>query len=140
VGVHIEPDGEGGVSHAVAEAHYIQPHGSSLLSREVFSPDELAAEAYRRTDPAYYEAQRQAGYLPDIAEDRPAVMPLNSFAATLGVTDLLARLHGFRLDPNSAFARQTMSLTHGYLERDGDGPPCPLMAKLVGLADAWVLR
>lgn len=140
VGVHIEPDGAGGVSHVVAEAHYIQPHGSSLLSREVFSGEELTAEAYRRTDPAYYETQRRAGYLPDLAEDRPAVMPLNALAASLGVNDLLARLHGFRLDPNGGFARQTMSLTHGYYEHVGDGDPCPLMSKLVGLADRWVLR
>ena len=37
VGVHIEPDGAGGMSHAVAAAHYIQPGGSSLLSRGVYS-------------------------------------------------------------------------------------------------------
>jgi hypothetical protein len=36
VGVHIEPDGAGGISHAVAAEHYIQPGRSSLLSRGVF--------------------------------------------------------------------------------------------------------
>jgi hypothetical protein len=140
VGVHIEPDGNGGITHAVAQAHYVQPHGSSLLSRGVYSAEDLAAEAWKRTDPTYYEAQRVAGYLQAVGEDRPAVMPLNMMASNMGVIDFLARLHGFRLDPNRAFATQTMNITHGFYECEAEGKPCPAMFRLVGLGGRWRAR
>ena len=139
VGVHIEPDDMGGISHAVAAAHYVQPGGSSLFSRGVYTGDDLDAEAGRRTAPDDYARRVAAGYLRAVDEDRPAVMPINMMAANLGVIDFLARIHGFRLDPNSKFAVQTMSLTHGYLEQSGDGAPCKLMRKIAGLGDK-VLR
>ena len=135
VGVHIEPDGAGGISHAVAAAHYIQPGGSSLLSRGIYTGDDLDAEAARRTAPKDYDRRVAAGYLRAVEEDRPAVMPINMMAANLGVLDFLARIHGFRLDPNARFAGQTMSLTHGYYEQVPDGAPCKIMARLVGAGD-----
>jgi hypothetical protein len=139
IGVHIEPDGAGGISHAVAAAHYIQPGGSSLLSRGVYTGEDLDAEAARRTAPDDYERRVAAGYLRAVGEDRPAVMPINMMAANLAVLDFLARIHGFRLDPNSQFAGQTMSLTHGYYEQVPDGPPCKFMARIAGVGDR-VLR
>jgi len=137
LGVEITPDGSGGISHAVAHVHYIQPGGSSLLSREAYTSEDLTAEDWKTNDPTYYETQRMAGYLQTVQEDRPAVMPLNMVASNGAVIDMLARLHGFRLDPNSAFAIQHWSLTHGYQENFGDGPPCAFMQRLVGLADKW---
>ena len=137
LGVEIIPDGDGGISHAVAHVHYLQPEGSSLLSREAYTIEGLTAEEWKASNPAYYEAQRIAGYLRAVQEDRPAVMPINMMASNGAVIDMLARLHGFRLDPNSAFAIQHWNLTHGYNENFGDGPPCQIMQKLVGLADRW---
>jgi len=136
-GIHIEPDGAGGVTHAVATANYVQPGGSSLLSRGVYSSQELGAETWRRTDPAYYEEVKRQGYLPDVDGDRLAVIPINMVAANLAVTDFLARLHGFRLDPDREFATQSVSLTHGYSDHGGEGEPCAFMAKKVGLGDRW---
>ncbi len=140
VGVHIEPDGTGGISHAVAVAHYIQPGGSSLFSRGIYTGEDLEAESARRTTPEDYDRRVAAGYLRAVEEDRPAVMPINMMAANLGVLDFLARIHGFRLDPNARFAGQTMSLTHGYYEQVPDGVPCKIMARLVGLGDRLLAR
>lgn len=137
LGVEITPDGEGGISHAVAHVHYIQPDGSSLLSREAYTSEDLTAEDWKANNPTYYESQRMAGYLQAVQEDRPAVMPLNMVASNGAVIDMLARLHGFRLDSNSLFAIQHWSLTHSYHEHFGDGPPCKFMGRLVGLADKW---
>ncbi len=136
-GVEIEPDGRGGIDQAVADAHYIQPEGSSLLSRGVCTPEALAAESQRRLNPAFYEQQRQAGYLAAVLEDRPAVMPLNMVASNGVMIDLLARIHGFRLDANSEFSRQRWSLTHGYYEKGGDGTACTVMSNFVGIGDRW---
>jgi hypothetical protein len=138
-GVEIEPDGEGGISQAIADVHYIQPGGSSLMSRGFYSPDELTAEAWKEANPDYYNRQRMAGYLAKVQEDRPAVMPLNMVASNGAVIDLLARLHGFRLDPNSEFATQRWSLTHGFYEHGPDGRSCQFMARQVGLADNWAI-
>ena len=140
VGVHIEPNGTGGISHAVAAAHYIQPGGSSLLSRGIYTGEDLDAEAARRTAPEDYDRRIAAGYLTAVEEDRPAVMPINMMAANLGVLDFLARIHSFRLDPNARFAGQTMSLTHGYYEQVPDGVPCKIMARLVGVGDRLLAR
>ena len=137
VGVHIEPDGEGGISHAVAAAHYLQPGGSSLLSRGVYSGEDLDAEASHRTARDDYDRRVAAGYLRAVDEDRPAVMPLNMMAANLGVLDFLARLHGFRLDPGAGFASQAVSVTHGYYERGEEGQSCQAMARHIGAANAW---
>ena len=139
VGVHIELDGAGGISHAVAAAQYIQPGGSSLLSRGIYTGDDLDAESAQRTAPEDYERRVAAGYLKAVDEDRPAVMPINMMAANLAVLDFLARIHGYRLDSNGQFAGQTMSLTHGYYEQVQDGTPCRLMERLVGIGDR-VLR
>ena len=106
-----------------------------MLSRGVYSGEDLDAEATQRTAPEDYERRVAAGYLKAVDEDRPAVMPINMMAANLAVLDFLARIHCFRLDPNARFAGQTMSLTHGYYEQVPDGPPCRIMARLVGLGD-----
>ena len=135
MGVDIEPDGKGGIDQAIAACHYLRPGGSSLLSRGAYSPADLDAESTRRRDPDYYDRQRIAGYMASIQEDRPAVMPLNMMAANGSVVDFLARLHGFRLDPNSEFAIQRWSLTHSFYEHFPDGPRCRVMCGFVGLAD-----
>ena len=138
VGVHIELDGAGGISHAVAAANYIQPGGSSLLSLGIYTGEDLDAKSSQRTAPEDYDRRVAAGYLRAVEEDRPAVMPINMMAANLGVLDFLAAIHGYRLDPNACFAGQTMSLTHGYYEQVHDGAPCKVMERIVGLGDKLV--
>jgi hypothetical protein len=138
MGVDIEPDGTGGIDQAIAACHYLQPGGSSLLSRGAYSPADLGAESTRRRDPEFYERQRIAGYMASVQEDRPAVMPLNMMAANGSVVDFLARIHGFRLDPNAEFAIQRWSLTHGFYEHLPDGQLCRVMGGSVGLADQGI--
>ena len=134
VGVHLEADGKGGVSHAVAAAHYLLP-GESLLSRGVYSSEQLTAETYRRTDPDYYTRNARDGYLRVAGESQPAVISLNSQAATMAVNDLLARLHGFRLDDNAEFACQTFYLTAGYYAHSAAGHPCPVFSRWNAVGD-----
>lgn len=105
------------------------------MSRGIYTGEDLDAESAQRTAPEDYERRVAAGYLRAVEEDRPAVMPINMMAANLGVLDFLARIHGYRLDPNASFAGQTMSLTHGYYELVQDGVPCKVMGRIVGLGD-----
>jgi hypothetical protein len=71
--------------------------------------------------------------------DRPAVISINMRAASLALDDFLARIHPYRLDPNSEVATQTVSLTQGEYIRIPEGQPCPMFAARVGRGDSTPL-
>jgi len=104
VGVQLDADGQGGIENITGATHYVQPGLSSLLDRGVYTLERVRAEEMRRTDPAEYERQRKVGYLHGVIEDRPAVISVNMFFASLLVNDFLARLHPYRNVLNSEFA------------------------------------
>ena len=140
VGVHIEADSEGGIEAADAVAHYVHPEGSSLLSRGAYTMEQVTAENWQRTDPEYYRRQRVAGYLANVGEEQPAVMSINMQAASMAVNDFMARIHGYRFDPNAEFGSQRLRLVHGCYEAEPDqGPPHPLLARYMGAGDASLL-
>ena len=96
LGVKLEADGRGGVDQVCGTVHYLQPGGSSLLSRHVYTMDQVRAAGLYRTDPAAYRAQLDDGYIRGVQEDRPAVVQLNSLLASLAINEFLARLHPYR--------------------------------------------
>ncbi len=135
VGVRLEADGMGGVSQVCGGVHYLQPGGSSLISRGVISPEDIEAEALRRSDPEEYERRIKVGYIRGIRENRPAVISVNMHFASMAVNEFLARLHPYRDDPNELYAWVSTSLTqmHTYPKMDGDA--CLRLAKHVGRGD-----
>lgn len=135
LGVKLEADGRGGVDQVCGTVHYLQPGGSSLLSRRVYTMDQVRAAGLYRTDPSTYKAQLADGYIRGVQEDRPAVVQLNSLLASLAVNEFLARLHPYRLDPNADYAVHRLSLSHGIYEHEDDGDPCPVLARHVGRGD-----
>jgi hypothetical protein len=135
LGVKLEADGAGGVDQVCGSVHYLKPGGSSLLSRHVYSSEQLRAAGLKRTDPDGYRDLLAEGYIKGVAEDRPAVIQLNMLIASLAVNELLARIHPYRLDPNSAFAVRRLSLSHDIFEAEGDGEPCLALARHVGRGD-----
>ena len=140
VGVHIDADGAGGVDSADAVSHYVHPEGRSLLSRGAYTMEQVAAENWRRADPAHYRRQRVAGYLANVGEERPAVMSVNMQAACMAFNDFMARIHACRFDANREFGTQRFRLAHGCYETESDaGPPHPLLKRHMGKGDASVL-
>lgn len=135
VGVGLEADGKGGVQQISGSVHYFFPGGSSFVSRGVFTPDDVRAAVLYRTEPEAYRDQRAAKYIKGVVEDRPAVISVNMFFASLAVNELLARLHGFRDQPNAEFARTQVSLTQGRMVTEPEGPPCHRLAGKVGRGD-----
>lgn len=135
VGVRLIADGLGGVGQICGTVHYLQPDGSSLLSRGVYTPAQLQAAGLRRTNPALYTAQVREKYITGVAEDRPAVISVNFLFASLAVNELLARLHPFRDDGNAEFASFGMSLTQARIITGPDGLPCPSLARHAGRGD-----
>ena len=135
LGVKLEADGKGGVDQVCGTVHYLQPGGSSLLSRHVYTMEQVRAAGLYRTDPTAYRTQLQDGYIRGVQEDRPAVVQLNTLLASLAVNEFLARLHPYRIDPNSDYAVHRLSISHGIYEHEGDGEPCSMLAHHVGRGD-----
>ncbi len=136
VGVRLEADGEGGIDSIWAAVHTILPGGSSLMSRRVYSQDDLDAAFLKRSNPDAYEEQRMIGYIKGIREDQPAVISVNMAASAAAVNELLARLHPYRFKPNGAFAIRRISLSDSEASSDEpDGEACPFMRRWVGVGD-----
>jgi hypothetical protein len=135
VGVRLDADGAGGISNISGAVHYLQPGGSSLLSREVYDMTEVEAEELRRTHPELYCARRDEGYVRGVNEDRPAVIPVNMFFSSLVVQEFLARLHPFRNASNHSYAVVRGNLLEPFLATESDGEPCALLGHHVGRGD-----
>ena len=114
LGVNLQTDFNGAIQDADAVVHYMHPGNSSLLSRGGYTSCQVTAESWKRSDRKYYDEQRIAGYLAEVGEDQPAVMSINMQAACMAFNDFMARLHKFRLDPNSEFDIQRFRLVHGH--------------------------
>ncbi len=132
LGVKLEADGRGGVEQVCGTVHYLQPGGSSLLSRGVYTLEQVRSANLRRTDPSAFAAEQKAGYITGAEEDRPAVISVNMLTASLAINELLARLHGFRLDPNGEFATHRLSLSHALYVNEPEGDVCDVLARHVG--------
>jgi hypothetical protein len=135
VGVRLDADGAGGIDQICGSVHYLQPGRSSLVSRRLYTPEQLRASAMRRHDPVEYARQVAEKYIKGIAENRPAVNVVNMFYASLAVLELLARLHSYRIDGNGGFAAQTISLTGGFWRQVEEGPFDTVLARYVGRGD-----
>ena len=77
IGVRLDADGRGGIEQICCALHYLIPGGSSLLSRGVITPEQVQAQALRRTNPEQYAALKREGYIKGVAVDRPAVISVN---------------------------------------------------------------
>lgn len=135
VGVRLDADGHGGIDDIWGTVHYVQPDGSSLMERGVYTREDLDADGLKRTDPSEYRRRRGEGYIRGVPENRPAVVSTNALYASFAVNEFLARLHGFRWSPNRDFAIRRYSLTRDLHIAEPDGVPSARLAKLVGRGD-----
>ena len=135
VGVRIDADGRGGVSSIWGSVHYIQPGGSSLLSRGVYSLDDYRADALRREDPLLYGQLRKHKYIKGVQEAQPAVVSINMHLASMAVLELLARIHPYRYEENRHYAVTRVSLSDMSSHNEPEGEPCPLFSRHIGRGD-----
>ncbi len=139
VGVRLDADGSGGINQICGSVHWLQPGGSSLVSRGVVALDRVRAEGLRRQAPDEYDRLKRERYIKGVDEARPAVVSVNTFFASLAACELLARLHPYRDDENAQHARLTVSLTQVRFESAADGRPCEILARHVGRGDTTPL-
>lgn len=135
VGVRLDADGRGGIDNIMGAVHYLQPGRSSLLSRGIYTMEEVQAESMHRTNPELYERLKKEGYLRGVQEDRPAVISVNMFFAALMVNDFLARVHLYRNQPNSDYSYIAGSLAELQFYPEAEGEDCPVLKRHVGRGD-----
>jgi proteasome lid subunit RPN8/RPN11 len=136
VGVRLDADGAGGIDSVWAVVNTILPGGSSLLSRRVYSEEDLNAAFLKRTSQAAYEEQRKVGYVKGVRVDQPAVVSVNMDASAAAVNEFLARIHPYRVKENNHFAIRRACLSDPEAGgNEADGPPCPAMQRMVGTGD-----
>lgn len=105
--------GEIAIIDAVGRIDYVQPGGSSLLSRGVYSPASVRAEYLADADPEAHAVELAAGYFDGVAEEAPSVISLNMRASAAAMNEFILRAYPFRLDSNRNFARTKFSLAGG---------------------------
>jgi hypothetical protein len=135
VGVDLRADRQGGVSYTGMAVHYLRPGGDSLLARHGYRMETVEAESLRRTNPALYAERVRIRYIEGVEEDRPAVISINTQAASMAVNELLARLHGYRGGRPEDHASRYVNLIEEFQTSEPSGPPCPVMSPLCGLGD-----
>lgn len=79
---------------------YIRPGGASLHSIGAYTTSSLASDSLRRANPELYQARLAEKYIEGANEGSPAVISVNMQVSSLGVLELLNRLHPFRSTPN----------------------------------------
>ena len=119
--------------------NYLRPGRSSLMSRGLFTMSDVATAGLRRNDPDAHAQQVKDGYIRGAVVQRPAVISVNMFAASLAVNEFLARLHPFREEPNAGWAAVEFSLASMELFGDPDEGICELLAGKVGKGDVTPL-
>lgn len=139
LGVKLTSNGKGGIDQIMGTVHYIQPGGSSLRTRGVYTDEDLRAASMYRTDEAYYNEQKKSGYIVDVRVDSPAVISINMQIASMAVNEFLARIHPYRYEHNREFAAYRISFTDAYLQYERDGEQDLYLNKFVGRGDALPL-
>ena len=136
LGVHLKADGKGGVEIVCGSVHYLLPDGSSLMSRGVYTAEDLRREQLQRTQPEQFANEVAEGYIKNANVESPAVVSVNGLCATLAINNFLARLHPFRIDSTREIRHQVFDLVNGYLiPNPDDGHPCPLLGGNAGRGD-----
>jgi hypothetical protein len=110
-------DGRAQIIEAYGRVDYVQPGGTSLLDRGVYTPASLEAEYLKGAAPEALRDRIDAGYLPGANEEAPAVISLNMRAASICLSEFINRAYPFG-EPNCGYAR--VSFTVGAREQDYD--------------------
>lgn len=136
VGVRLVADEKnGGIQAACGSTHYLQPGGSSLLSRGLFTMEDVRAAGLHRTDPDAHAQQVKDGYIRGAPTSRPAVVSINFQLAAMAVSELLARLRPFRDSPNRTYEHLQLDLADMTILHEQYSPICPMVNGRVGLGD-----
>ncbi len=139
IGVLLDAEQEGvergKIKDIVGTIHYVVPGRSSLLTRDKFTMEDVRAEGLHKNDPVAAAQQVEDKYIKGLRVRQPAVISVNTFAASLAVNDFLARLHPYRKIANANVASIEFSLGELRLTADEEMEDCPIMGRYLGHGD-----
>jgi hypothetical protein len=115
LGVKLEADGTGGINQICGSVNYLQPCKSSLLTRGVYTMEDLRAASQFRKNPEEFENLKRNAYIKNINVNSPAVISVNMQIASHAVNEFLNRIHPFRVDHPSRYAKNTIDMTENYI-------------------------
>ncbi len=115
LGVKLEANGFGGIDKICGSVHYLQPCKSSLITRGVYTTEDLRASSQYRKNPEEFENLRKEAYIKNINVNNPAVISVNMQIASHAVNEFLNRIHPFKTEHPSSYAASTIDITEGYM-------------------------
>lgn len=135
LGVRLEADGKGGINSIFGSVHYIQPGGSSLLSRGQYNLQQLQAESMKRVNINAYEELAKNKYLINVNEPSPAVISINMQVAATAVNDFLCRIHDYRNILNEEIDVTRILFHEWTFFHESYNSACDFFNKIVGKGD-----
>jgi ThiF family/Prokaryotic homologs of the JAB domain len=126
------PSGMPAVADVIGRVDYVQPGGSSLWSRGVYTPESLRAEYLARVAPGVHAHEVAEGYIKGAHAEAPGVIALNMRVASAAMLEYIARAFPFRHESNESYARVVFSVADmeedRYAESDFDDAVSPILA------------
>lgn len=96
LGVGLRANKQGGIASIGGEVRYVIPGESSLLTRGTYTQADITAASISRSNPDNLKQLIADKYIKDANEESPAVISVNMTVASMGVNDMLARIHDYR--------------------------------------------
>jgi hypothetical protein len=135
LGVKLIADGNGGIEKICGTVNYIKPGGSSLLSRGVYTIDDIAAASLLRSNPPEYKKLASEKYIKNVSVESPAVISVNMNVASVAINEFLCRVHKIRNESMADFATTRLCISDGYVQYESEGKPDPYFTKQLGMGD-----
>ncbi len=137
LGVKLEANGLGGIDQICGSVHYLQPFKSSLVTRGVYTMEDLRASSQFRKNPAEFGSLLKNSYIKNINVNNPAVISVNMLIASHAVNEFLNRIHPYKAELPSCYAASTIDVTEGYIinSSEPDFPRDTYLAKRSGRGD-----
>ncbi|MGX5688336.1 HesA/MoeB/ThiF family protein [Arcticibacter tournemirensis] len=115
LGVKLEADGTGGINKICGTVHYIQPGKSSLITRGLYTTEDLRAAAQFRKNPEEYEALSKNAYIKNINVSSPAVISVNMMVSSHAINEFLNRIHPYKSEDPANYAGSIIDLTENCI-------------------------
>ena len=132
MGVKLKAEANGGITNVFGSVHFVQPGGSSLLSRGQYDLERMRGEAIRRANKEEVEKNQ---YLASVNESSPAVISINMQVAATAVNEFLARIHPYRNIDNSEVDIMRIMFGDCTSYCEIASVPCEFFARYVGKGD-----
>jgi hypothetical protein len=137
LGVKLEADGVGGINKICGSVHYLQPGKSSLITRGVYTMEDMRAASQYRQNPAEFENLKKNSYIKNINVNAPAVISVNMSIASIAINEFLNRIHEYKAGRPEEYAQTTIDITENFIVNvsEDDFMPDLYLKKKIGRGD-----